>query len=678
MLPARSLRRWFHTYIWTTRSLANGVTIARTLLVLGVAGWMWAFRHDSFDKDRVTPILVLTVSALLDLVDGMLARRFGSWPCGRALDLMADIVLWTVLYGSVAAARVGDGETKSSSSWRVFCVLILSLEWTTTISMLSSSSDDWKKNILTKSKSTSLTFRESFLRIYLGNNLRNSLATFSIVGHFAFPVLCMVYMTTMNVNSDDKGVPDAPSKTTADFLFVVVVALATVGLLLYLYATLAMLLATTTLLQALNGEKTGSKVQSWMQNRPQLSPKPPLSWIFLFHFLTMPLAVLLLLAATRQPTGPKTAAATCFVLVRVVTCVLFYHGFCKNSCQAASASCSKATTTAMARHAKPRANTKSLPLTLGDLWCTLMPLIAYAEVGAILPLLHEASFLQDMSVDHAILNVEAYWFGGQQPSVVLQPTNSFWKEFWHTVYVSHTPAIALVGLCFLSRRWRPATTTTTTTANGSDSKYEDTSSILLSNMLCTNFACHLLYLIVPTYGPLFTLDSASSVLGASASQSSDIHISKGVVSLGQRFASTGTACPSSHCATAACIGITLTCCIRTTKWSRTVSVIWSVAICISTVVCGMHYVLDVVAGILVGTICCAPTIYDYFNSTRSFRGGEEANADGNMEKKMTRVRCHQQSSGTSRPLRALLWIYILFLHHVLPQATVLDGSGVSN
>ena len=623
---------WFHTYIWTKRSLANAVTILRTAIVLFVgASVAMSLEDDSDDSQDTTgssmiflrTIPFLTISALLDMMDGVLARKFGSWECGRALDLMADILLWTVLYGTSALCATNhniEGMMIHSSNWRVFVTLILSLEWATTVSMLlcTPSTDDQKQQER-RLAGGQLSFRESFLRLYFRSNLRNPLASWAIVSHFIFPILYIVSVSTDLV--EKQYWLNTKLQTGARIL-------SFLGLLVYLYATLAMLLATTTATSLSSRDK--SQQQQQQQPRyPLLSSASPLFWIALFHFMTTPLAVLVLIVSSNDtPSTSKVSTICSFLLVRVISFGLFYQcNSSKNEPTSIHASDKETYTTNPLPHLLSR---QRLVVLLGDLWCAFMPLIAYAEVGSMLPLLHSDTFLRDMRIDHAILAMEEFWFDGQQPSVDWQPAHPFWKEFWHVVYVSHTPAIALSGVYYLSRHFRsPTLHSRRNKERIVVSNQDHASSILLSNMLCTNFACHVVYLILPTYGPLFTLASTRSVVEPSTESTTTATIANGVVALGQRFASTGTACPSSHCATAACIGITMVCCTTThpriLQWFPAVSVIWSIAICISTVLCGMHYVVDVVAGILVGTMCCVPTIHGSICSETNIHDSPPAN-----------------------------------------------------
>merc|ERR1712241_816077 len=78
-------------------------------------------------------------------------------------------------------------------------------------------------------------------------------------------------------------------------------------------------------------------------------------------------------------------------------------------------------------------------------WCCLQWPIGYWEVGRILPMLYQHSFLVDKTADEFIIAVEQALFG-YQPCLswkyVLHATEgTFAAEFWHAVYWSYTPCL---------------------------------------------------------------------------------------------------------------------------------------------------------------------------------------------------------------------------------------------
>ena len=159
--------------------------------------------------------------------------------------------------------------------------------------------------------------------------------------------------------------------------------------------------------------------------------------------------------------------------------------------------------------------------------------------------------------------------------------------------MSYTPILVIAGVsaCYFS---------TTTISTTSLRNYKREAENLTNNILLVFVTCWTLYIICPTYGPLFTLDSAASTVSSSSSSSS---VSQGVHQFGNRFASTGTACPSSHCAVATSLCISILSIKHISPVIKLFIFLWTVLIYISVVVCGMHYVLDVMIGIMVALLC---------------------------------------------------------------------------
>jgi phosphatidylglycerophosphate synthase len=77
------------------RALADGMGVFR---LLAAACLPWAFR-----RGGVLPLVLLTLAAATDYLDGIVARRAGPTAYGAALDSVADIAVVLAATGSAAA-----------------------------------------------------------------------------------------------------------------------------------------------------------------------------------------------------------------------------------------------------------------------------------------------------------------------------------------------------------------------------------------------------------------------------------------------------------------------------------------------------------------------------------------------------------------------------------------------
>ena len=121
-----------------------------------------------------TPVL-LTVSVLLDLVDGYLARRYNHQTIyGLVLDLVIDISTSTVIW------LLADVQ---------FGFIFIVLEWLAVAAILYASfcqpHGHWKTE-LARSEWPLVSY-------YFSNNQRNWLSAYGCIGHFVFP---MTYIVT--------------------------------------------------------------------------------------------------------------------------------------------------------------------------------------------------------------------------------------------------------------------------------------------------------------------------------------------------------------------------------------------------------------------------------------------------------------------------------------------------
>ena len=113
-------------------------------------------------------VVLVTVSVLLDLMDGWLARRFGQTSrFGELLDFGIDLTTHTVLW-------VVSGFP--------FAPVMVLLEWSAGFSVLMTSareSDHWKARLMQA---------HPFLRRYFANRQRNGLAAWAGISHFGFRI----------------------------------------------------------------------------------------------------------------------------------------------------------------------------------------------------------------------------------------------------------------------------------------------------------------------------------------------------------------------------------------------------------------------------------------------------------------------------------------------------------
>ncbi len=109
------------------------------------------------------------VSSLLDLVDGMLARRLGQTSrFGEVLDFCIDLVTHTVLW---------------VLSGFPFAPVMILLEWGAGVSMFwlsAKQKEHWK--------TTLATINVKLIARYFANRQRNALAAFAGVSHFGFRI----------------------------------------------------------------------------------------------------------------------------------------------------------------------------------------------------------------------------------------------------------------------------------------------------------------------------------------------------------------------------------------------------------------------------------------------------------------------------------------------------------
>ncbi|EKX51831.1 hypothetical protein GUITHDRAFT_102442 [Guillardia theta CCMP2712] len=152
--------------LWT---VANGVTAGRIVMVI-----VFAVSPPSFSS-----LAVLLLSFILDLVDGMLARRLGQTSkLGAILDILAD---------NLGRSAVWAKASGRSASVHAFAVFFISLEWVTLFATQMTSHLEggrhWKQQ----------TSEEPWMvRAYFKNNFKNPLGTSGILGLFLLPTYIFI------------------------------------------------------------------------------------------------------------------------------------------------------------------------------------------------------------------------------------------------------------------------------------------------------------------------------------------------------------------------------------------------------------------------------------------------------------------------------------------------------
>ena len=246
----------------------------------------------------------------------------------------------------------------------------------------------------------------------------------------------------------------------------------------------------------------------------------------------------------------------------------------------------------------------------------------YWEVGALLPLLQSHSFYPayDLALDDAIRAAEHRLFGFE-PAADLHllfgsdtATRRLLSEALHAIYFSFVPLIVASCVCFRAARpLRPW------------------SSAFETNVTAAYCACALWWLCLPVFGPAVTIGppmardrlAALPPLGSSAPASpssskgaATAAVAAHVWGVGKRFASVGTALPSSHCAVSTAmllavhLAATEAAALRAVRRgvARLLMLAYALlvgTICFSTVYCGFHYVADVVTGVGLAVGVCA-------------------------------------------------------------------------
>jgi membrane-associated phospholipid phosphatase len=219
-------------------------------------------------------------------------------------------------------------------------------------------------------------------------------------------------------------------------------------------------------------------------------------------------------------------------------------------------------------------------------------------------------------LDPTIIRWEQAWFGGQ-PSVTFMQTWPLWwvSEVLYTAYFSYYVMIAGVGLALFLRQ------------RASFFHYVSVVSFVF-------YVCYLTYIFVPVIGPRiffrevggYELPEAIQALAVADTFPSSVtrgwmfRLMAGIYHV---FEAPGAAFPSSHVAVAVC---TLWFSFLYLRRIRFVHAVAVVLLCVATIYCRYHYVVDVLAGLLTAAVLVplGNWLYRRFNAPRSVAGDSGA------------------------------------------------------
>ena len=570
---------------------------------------------------------MISFAAVLDLLDGYAARALGATSAiGAQLDLIVDGCMWTLC---IYLGFIRDGHSRLS----VLGWLVLTLEWACTLSLfgIQMRGDDkgWKDALAVEgSRITTL---------YVAHGMRNALAALGNVSHLVLP-LALFYLAHGPEDPSEGGAWEVHSYAAVAVRLLVLLALP--GFVLYLWVTWALLRARI--------------------ERTIAHACPPHLWpLLLYHVATVPLLLRAMLplratAACMQESQPSAIALPLLKAAasRLATAALVAAHHRLNAIPGGGGGASSVG----GQNGHGRRGNGALALAcVSDGWVFLHWQLMYWEVGELLPIVHPSLYFPtyDLSLDDTIRQLEQTAFGsepaaslrhglhravwgcaGSGVSAAADPAcashGAALSEALHLVYFSFVPLLATTAACL--RLWRPL---------------RPWSALYESNVTAAYGGCCLWWLVAPVFGPAVTLVAetrppaaspataatiASSAMEALSGDGSRLSlllrawpttqaeaappVASHVWTMGRRYASVGTALPSSHCAITAAMLLSLVAAGRYTDapssssssssssvraaclgfYGALVTAIW-----FSTVYCGFHYVSDVVAGI--GVAC---------------------------------------------------------------------------
>ena len=630
-----------------TRQLPNVLTLLR--LVLALAG----FRAGVAEVPSLPAVCsFFLLSAALDLVDGWLARRLGATSSlGAALDLLVDAAMWFLLY--YLAFVVAEPSLAAAF------VLLMTLELATSATVLVSihrptRPAHWKETFQHDGSQQHPLRR--LVKAYFSRGMKNVLGATGNISHLVLPaaIYCrrQALLMMQAHEQDNGGGGDAALASSLAYMSLVAVVAALPGFALYVLVTCFMLASSVA------GWAEASGLRDICASSKTIAGSA-FACVAAYQALTAPLGLKLLLDSARRTTSSSRSSTAASPLGGrcgdgASWCPLDDAAMRGNSTMisggGAEAILQQQTDTwgALARFLALRVVTLTLALGIAGrcgrrcrdnegmlraaaaLWTLAYGQLGYWEVGAVLPMLHAEHYLRDLAIDKAVIQAEAWLFGGFQPARDLggllgAARGTPQHEAWYLIYFSFVPTLLTLIVVLVSR--------STLLFGGSEEEREigrrrrDFVCLRLAATFC---CCWLSYLCCPVYGPVIMFGPRDTVVPAPhASNRDDITttataattattttVSNTVWSMGKSYASTGTALPSSHCAVTASAAMALYACaherqqhakrsnaasrlrVRQEKMEARIAAIFAALICVAVVVCGMHYVTDAVLGVL--------------------------------------------------------------------------------
>lgn len=480
-------------------AVPNCITALRLALVVAAG-------TQSLPPSEVLELIIL--AAVLDLLDGFAARCLSATTTiGALLDLIVDGFMWTAC---IYLGFMQGGHSRLA----IFGWVVLTLEWVCTLCLLHASlcgHCGWKEEIV-------LGEDAHITRAYISHRMRNPLAALGNISHVVMPMA--IYSADRRLFGEARG----------PYLYLVAL-LALPGFLLYCFVTWQLLRA---------------HLERYVTMRCPRHLWP----LAVYHAATGPLVLRPLVSSHLQ--SEETSVILFKALAsRLLTAALvaFHHH-------------DQATRIASAHPSTAR----RVLSYVSDGWVFFHWQQIYWEVGALLPVLHPTLFTPayDLGLDEWVRSVERHLFGFEPAASLRAKVLSFlWpetagddsvggtaasllSESLYVVYFGFVPLLAATAACFrvvpALRRWSPLYEANVTSAYG---------------------ACALWWLCAPVFGPAVTIGPprtatrglAAATQSAAAAPSfgvgGSVAMASHVWGLGKKFASVGTALPSSHCAVTA-------------------------------------------------------------------------------------------------------------------------------
>jgi phosphatidylglycerophosphate synthase len=168
------------------RTLPVALYVPNLLCYTRIALSLWGLHYSHSDSNPTLAVSLWVVAALLDLVDGILARALEQTSSlGVVLDICADNVLRSCVWIAVAAAE---------PSWIVPATMIVCLEWVT---MVATQTQQAQQQLHWKEQQQRSRDPPWWVQLFFRNNFCNPLGILGIFGLFGANVL--VYASLHNL-----------------------------------------------------------------------------------------------------------------------------------------------------------------------------------------------------------------------------------------------------------------------------------------------------------------------------------------------------------------------------------------------------------------------------------------------------------------------------------------------